>query len=94
MALAREEGLPVGAFRIDDVLQTEGANDRAQLATLAKEKNRRILRRWMEEGVTIIDPDTTWIDVDVKLDVPADKFSGSAKEKIEAAGGSATATSK
>ena len=32
-----------GAFAIDDVLQTEGANDRAQLAALAKEKNRRIL---------------------------------------------------
>ncbi len=67
VALAREDGLGVGAFAIDDVLQTEGANDRVQLATLAKEKNRRILDRWMREGVTIIDPDTTWIDVDVKL---------------------------
>jgi bifunctional UDP-N-acetylglucosamine pyrophosphorylase / glucosamine-1-phosphate N-acetyltransferase len=67
VALAREDGLSVGAFAIDDVLQTEGANDRAQLASLAKEKNRRILTGWMREGVTIIDPDTTWIDVDVKL---------------------------
>ncbi|MCW2807794.1 MAG: glmU [Marmoricola sp.] len=66
--LAREDGLPVGAFPIEDVLQTEGANDRAQLAALAKEKNRRILDRWMREGVTIIDPDTTWIDVDVRLE--------------------------
>jgi bifunctional UDP-N-acetylglucosamine pyrophosphorylase/glucosamine-1-phosphate N-acetyltransferase len=66
--LAREDGLPVGAFAIEDVLQTEGANDRAQLAALAKEKNRRILDRWMREGVTIIDPDTTWIDVDVRLE--------------------------
>ena len=68
VALAREDGLGVGAFAIDDVLQTEGANDRAQLASLAKEKNRRILARWMKAGVTIIDPETTWIDVDVKLD--------------------------
>ncbi len=67
VALAREDGLGVGAFAIDDVLQTEGANDRAQLAALAKEKNRRILDRWMRDGVTIIDPDTTWIDVDVRL---------------------------
>ena len=66
--LAREDGLRVGAFAIEDVLQTEGANDRAQLAALAKEKNRRILDRWMREGVTIIDPDTTWIDVDVRLE--------------------------
>jgi bifunctional UDP-N-acetylglucosamine pyrophosphorylase/glucosamine-1-phosphate N-acetyltransferase len=66
--LAREDGLGVGAFAIDDVLQTEGANDRAQLASLAKEKNRRILTRWMKDGVTIIDPATTWIDVDVRLE--------------------------
>ncbi len=67
VALARQDGLGVGAFPIDDVLQTEGANDRAQLAALAKEKNRRILSRWMQDGVTVIDPDTTWIDVDVTL---------------------------
>ncbi len=66
--IAREDGLRVGAFAIDDVLQTEGANDRAQLAALAKEKNRRILEGWMRAGVTIIDPDTTWIDVDVRLE--------------------------
>ena len=30
--LARDAGLTVGAFAIDDVMQTEGANDRAQLA--------------------------------------------------------------
>ncbi len=65
--LARQDGRAVGAFAIADVLQTEGANDRAQLAALAKEKNRRILERWMREGVTIADPGTTWIDVDVKL---------------------------
>ncbi len=68
VALAREDGLLVGAFAIDDVLQTEGANDRVQLAALAKEKNRRILARWMKAGVTVIDPDTTWIDVDVRID--------------------------
>jgi bifunctional UDP-N-acetylglucosamine pyrophosphorylase/glucosamine-1-phosphate N-acetyltransferase len=66
--LARDDGLSVGAFSIDDVLQTEGANDRVQLAALAKEKNRRILDRWMRDGVTIIDPDTTWVDVDVRLE--------------------------
>ena len=67
VALAREDGRTVGAFPLDDVLQTEGANDRAQLADLAREKNRRILNRWMKEGVTIVDPSTTWIDVDVTL---------------------------
>ncbi|MCW2787144.1 MAG: glmU [Marmoricola sp.] len=65
--LARQAGHTVGAFAIDDVRQTEGANDRVQLAALAAEMNRRILERWMRAGVTITDPTTTWIDADVKL---------------------------
>ena len=55
------------ALPIDDVWQTEGANDRAQLAALGGELNRRIVTRWMEEGVTVMDPETTWIDADVVL---------------------------
>ena len=67
VALARDDGLSVGAFPLDDVRQTEGANDRVQLAELAREKNDRILRHWMLEGVTVLDPRSTWVDVDVKL---------------------------
>ncbi len=67
VALAREVGRPVGAFVLDDVAQTAGANDRAQLAELGRELNRRILLRWMREGVTVMDPATTWIDADVVL---------------------------
>ncbi|MCZ4499955.1 MAG: glmU [Marmoricola sp.] len=65
--LARADGHAVEAFVLDDVAQTEGANDRVQLAALAAEMNRRILDRWMRAGVTIVDPASTWIDVDVKL---------------------------
>ncbi len=65
--IAREDGLTVGAFPIDDVMQTEGANDREQLAAMGKELNRRIVSRWMRDGVTVMDPATTWIDADVKL---------------------------
>jgi bifunctional UDP-N-acetylglucosamine pyrophosphorylase/glucosamine-1-phosphate N-acetyltransferase len=67
VALAREDGRTVAAFVVDDVMQTEGANDRAQLAALAAEMNRRILARWMRDGVTVVDPTSTWIDADVKL---------------------------
>jgi bifunctional UDP-N-acetylglucosamine pyrophosphorylase / glucosamine-1-phosphate N-acetyltransferase len=66
--LAREAGLDVGAFPLDDVVQTEGANDRAQLAELGREMNRRIVTRWMREGVTVMDPATTWIETDVVLE--------------------------
>ncbi|WP_244931696.1 bifunctional UDP-N-acetylglucosamine diphosphorylase/glucosamine-1-phosphate N-acetyltransferase GlmU [Nocardioides sp. W7] len=65
--LAREAGLTVGAHVLDDVRQTEGVNDRAQLAVLGAELNRRILDRWMREGVTVMDPATTWVDADVVL---------------------------
>jgi bifunctional UDP-N-acetylglucosamine pyrophosphorylase / glucosamine-1-phosphate N-acetyltransferase len=67
VAVAHHDGLAVGAHRIDDVVQTEGVNDRAQLAGLAAELNRRILDRWMREGVTVIDPTSTWVDTDVVL---------------------------
>lgn len=65
--LAREGGLTVTALPIDDVWQTEGANDRAQLAALGREMNHRIVARWMRDGVTVMDPETTWIDADVEL---------------------------
>lgn len=67
VAIARADGHSVGAFILDDFVQTEGANDRAQLADLGREKNRRIVRHWMREGVTVVDPATTWIDADVQL---------------------------
>jgi len=67
VGLAREAGLTVGAHVIDDVMQTEGANDRVQLAELGREMNRRIVTRWMRDGVSVMDPATTWIDADVVL---------------------------
>ncbi len=65
--LARDAGLTVTAQPIDDVWQTEGANDRVQLAALGRELNRRVVTRWMADGVTVMDPETTWIDADVVL---------------------------
>ncbi|MDQ6688849.1 MAG: bifunctional UDP-N-acetylglucosamine diphosphorylase/glucosamine-1-phosphate N-acetyltransferase GlmU [Actinomycetota bacterium] len=65
--LARASGRTVAAFALDDVTQTAGVNDREQLAALTAEMNRRILSRWMLAGVTVADPATTWVDVDVKL---------------------------
>ncbi|HWJ82940.1 MAG TPA: bifunctional UDP-N-acetylglucosamine diphosphorylase/glucosamine-1-phosphate N-acetyltransferase GlmU [Nocardioides sp.] len=65
--LARDAGLTVAAHPIEDVWQTEGANDRAQLAAIGRELNRRIVGRWMRDGVTVMDPATTWIEADVQL---------------------------
>ena len=37
------------------------------MARLGAELNRRVCERWMREGVTIVDPATTWIDADVSI---------------------------
>jgi bifunctional UDP-N-acetylglucosamine pyrophosphorylase/glucosamine-1-phosphate N-acetyltransferase len=65
--LAVADGARAGGYLLADTVQTEGANDRVQLAALGRELNRRTVERWMREGVTVIDPATTWIDADVEL---------------------------
>ncbi len=60
-------GSAVGAFAAPDPLSVEGVNDRVQLAALSKAHNRRVCEQWMRQGVTILDPDTTWIEDDVEL---------------------------
>jgi len=67
LAIARADGGHVRALRTDDRLSVEGVNDRVQLAVLRAELNRRLLDDWMREGVTVVDPSTTWVDVDVEL---------------------------
>ena len=68
LAIARTDGGHVRALRTDDPVLVEGVNDRVQLAVLRAEMNRRILEDWMREGVTVVDPATTWVDVDVELE--------------------------
>lgn len=65
--ITNQAGGRVGAFMIDDLWQTEGVNDRVQLARMNAEMNRRIVEKWMRAGVTIQDPNTTWIHKDVDL---------------------------
>lgn len=67
LALARADGGRVAAFSTDDPWQVEGVNDRVQLAAMGKELNRRIVERWMRAGVTVQDPDSTWIESTVTL---------------------------
>ena len=44
-----------------------GVNDREQLAAAAAVLRDRINRHWMSEGVTLVDPATTYIDVGVRI---------------------------
>jgi bifunctional UDP-N-acetylglucosamine pyrophosphorylase/glucosamine-1-phosphate N-acetyltransferase len=47
--------------------ETQGVNDRWQLALAERELRARTNRRWLLDGVTMLDPRQTFIDVDVQL---------------------------
>ena len=67
LSIARSSGHPVRGFRIADAQEIAGVNDRVQLAEAARELNHRTVEAAMVDGATIIDPATTWIDVNVRV---------------------------
>lgn len=60
-------GWPVASWVAADSAMVMGINDRAQLAQAEQIIRRRILTGLMDEGVTIIDPATTFIDASVRI---------------------------
>ncbi len=68
IGLLRDDGSAVGASVVDDADDVMGVNDRVQLAQAAAIMRDRINERWMREGVSMLDPASTWIDVDVELE--------------------------
>jgi bifunctional UDP-N-acetylglucosamine pyrophosphorylase/glucosamine-1-phosphate N-acetyltransferase len=67
LALIRDSGGKVSAVRAHDPTEIVGVNDRVQLAAARRLLRDRLLERWMRAGVTVIDPSTTWLGVDVEL---------------------------
>jgi bifunctional UDP-N-acetylglucosamine pyrophosphorylase/glucosamine-1-phosphate N-acetyltransferase len=67
LAIERGWGLRVAAHAAEISEEIAGVNDREQLADAAAALRNRINRAWMREGVTIIDPTTTWIDATATL---------------------------
>jgi len=67
LSIARGDGLRVTAFTAPDARELAGVNDRVQLAEAGKELNRRLVEKAMRGGATVIDPDTTWIGVEVEI---------------------------
>lgn len=63
----KEQALKVNAFILDDSDEIYGINSRLNLATATKIMNRRNLERYMENGVTIVDPESTWISEDTEI---------------------------
>ena len=50
-----------------DAAETQGVNDRAQLAAAGAALRDRLLNAAMREGVTVVDAATTWVDATVTL---------------------------
>lgn len=67
VALAVQAGFPVNSLVLEDPTEGIGLNDRVHLATVNQIMRKRINEKFMLEGVTIIDPETTFIEADVKI---------------------------
>ena len=62
-----DAGYPVTTMLVDDSMEVAGVNDRAQLAVAEAELRDRINERWMRRGVTMLDPERTYVDTSVVL---------------------------
>jgi len=58
---------PVNVVQLADPNEAMGIKDRIRLAAATKIMQRRILERLMESGVTITDPDSTFVDATVTI---------------------------
>ena len=67
IALAVKEGKSAFAVITDDFQEVKGINDRIELAEADQAMRQRILKRHMLEGVSIIDPGSTYIDFGVSI---------------------------
>ncbi len=67
VSLAVEQDQTVESVSVTSLDEVIGINTREHLAEAEHAVRMRINRRWMEEGVTIIDPATTYIGLDVHV---------------------------
>ena len=65
--LASKDGLPVQATVMDDVEETIGINTRMHLSEVEAAMRRRINQQHMLNGVTLIDPASTYIEIGVSI---------------------------
>ncbi len=64
--ILKAEGETIAAYKMDDFDESMGVNDRIALARATKIMRMRINRQHMMDGISMIDPERTYIDADVK----------------------------
>ena len=67
VGIAVEDNLKVQAVVMDDIQEAIGINTRIHLAEAESFLRRRINRAWMDAGVTMLDPETVYIEPDVTV---------------------------
>jgi bifunctional UDP-N-acetylglucosamine pyrophosphorylase/glucosamine-1-phosphate N-acetyltransferase len=67
IAVLHDAGYPVVSMVVEDAMEAAGVNDRHQLAVAEAELRSRINERWMRRGVTMVDPEATYVDSTVEL---------------------------
>ena len=67
IGILQAEGALVSAYVTDDFSETIGINDRVVLSEAERVMRRRIAEKHMRNGVTIIDPDNTYISADAEI---------------------------
>lgn len=67
IAIAVDDGLNINALRLEDPAEAIGINTRSHLAEAESMLRRKINKHWMLSGVTLADPNTTYIDIDVTI---------------------------
>ena len=71
-----DAGYAVTSMLVGDSMEVAGVNDRAQLAVAEAELRDRINERWMRRGVTMLDPERTYVDSSVSLAPDVTLFPG------------------
>ena len=71
-----DAGYNVVSMVAADPMEPAGINDRAQLAVAEAELRDRTNDRWMLQGVTMLDPERTYIDATVELGTDVTLFPG------------------
>ncbi len=66
--LAAKQGLQVSSATLDDIHESMGVNDRSQLAAASALMRRRINHEHMLAGVSLEDPESTYIDATVRIE--------------------------
>ncbi|CAN5290405.1 hypothetical protein BH18ACT4_BH18ACT4_07960 [soil metagenome] len=76
IGVLHQAGYPVVAVVAGDAAETQGVNDRRQLALAEAELRRRINQRWLDRWVTMVDPLRTYVDATVRLAADVTLFPG------------------